>query len=166
LPPAQRLSALKVTVCIVLVAIAIGIIAMRIPSIDDAIDYRTTRTEAKKIAAPMFPAPRERVFAVPVEGFRSWARDSPREDGGSPGGFDCVAADYALRKGLKMRGLVDVMRTKIEAATWMVRTYMPLQKEEYLVEVDPRAARVIGYHKLQDEKRPGQRLEQVAAQSI
>jgi membrane protease YdiL (CAAX protease family) len=166
LPPAQRLSPMKVTVCVVLVALAIGVMAMRIPSIDDAIDYRTTGADAKRIAAPTFPAPRERVLAAPVEGFRSWERESPREDGGSPDGFDDVAAGYALRKGLPMSRLLDVMRTKIEAATWMVRAYTPLQKEEYLVEVDPRAARVIGYHKLQDEKRPGPRLEKAAALAI
>jgi membrane protease YdiL (CAAX protease family) len=189
LPPAPRLSPVKVTVCVVLVAIAAGVVAMRIPSIDDAIDYRTTRADAKQIASTVIPSVSEgsggaagappgrqvprsarddgrRVLAAPVEGFRSWERDSPREDGGSPGGFDSVAADYALRKGLPMRGLLDVMRVKIEAATWTVRAYTPLQKEEYLVEVDPRAARVIGYHKLQDEKRPGQRLEQGPAQAI
>jgi hypothetical protein len=65
-----------------------------------------------------------------------------------------------------MQGLLDVMRTKIEAATWMIRAYTPLQKEEYFVEVNPRAARVIGYHKYQDEKRAGQHLEQAPTQSI
>src|SRR5205814_5877120 len=39
-------------------------------------------------------------------------------------------------------------------------------KEEYLVEVDPRAARVVGFHKYQDEKRAGPRLEQPQALAI
>jgi membrane protease YdiL (CAAX protease family) len=164
LPPAERLSPAKVWLCAVLVAVAIALIALRIPSLDDVIDYRITGEQAKKIA---IANPKQaHVLAAPVEGFRSWERDSPREDGGSPGGFDAVAAGYALHKGLPMRGLLDVMRTKIEAATWMVRAYTPLQKEEVLVEVDPRASRVIGYHKYQDEKRPGARLEQPAAQTI
>ena len=170
LPPAIPLSPLKLTICIVLIALAAGVAAMRIPSLDDAIDYRTTRADAKRIASAVIPSvPRNddrKILAAPVDGFRSWDRDAPREDGGSPGGFDSVAAGYALRKGLPMRGLLAVMGDRIEAATWMVRAYTPLQKEEYFVEVDPRAARVIGYHKYQDEKRPGARLEQAPALAI
>ena len=52
----------------------------------------------------------ERVLATPVEGFRNWERDSPREDGGAPGGFDSLAATYLLQHGLSMRGLADVFR--------------------------------------------------------
>ena len=166
LPPAVPVSRAKAIVCVVAVILAIAVMALRIPSLEDAIDYRTTRDDARRLAAASIASPRERVLAIPVDGFRSWDRDAPREDGGSPGGFDSVAAGYALRQGLPMQGLVDVMRTKIEAATWMVRAYTPLQKEEYLVEVDPRAARVIGYHKYQDEKRAGARLEQAPAQAI
>src|SRR5205085_2989754 len=166
LPPRVAFSSNKVLLCIVLVGAAAGITAMRIPSIDDAVDYRTTRAEAKRIAAPALPAPRQRVIATPVEGFRNWERDSGREDGGSPGGFDSIAANYMLRNGLSMRALLDVMRTKIEAATWMVRAFTPMQKEEYFVEIDPRDARVVGYHKYQDEKRPGARLDQAPAQAI
>src|SRR5207244_9234521 len=124
-----------------------------IPSLDDAIDYRTTREDAKRIGTQSMwdrlssPSGRAKspshILAIPVDGFRSWERDAPREDGGAPGAFDAVAAGYALRKGLPLRGLLEVMRTKIEAATWMVRAYTPLQKEEFFVEVDPRAARVI-----------------------
>jgi len=166
LPPPVPVSQAKVMVCVVAVALAIALIAMRIPSLDDVVDYRTTKEEAKKLAAPSITAPRERVLAAPVEGFRSWEAEAPREEGGAPGGFDATAAGYALHKGLPLRALIDVMRNKIEAATWMVRAYTPLQKEEYFVEVDPRAARVIGYHKYQDEKRPGPRLEQAPALAI
>jgi len=210
LPPAIPVSRAKLMVCVVAVALAIALIAMRVPSLEDVIDYRTTVAEAKRIAGSVIPTlseaegegpggaggaqapprsaappPRSlaepalsepkasrrardhrRILAAPVEGFRSWEREAPREDGGAPGGFDAVAAGYALHKGLPMRGLLEVMRTKIEAATWMVRAYTPQQKEEYFVEVDPRAARAIGYHKYQDEKRPGARLKQAPALAI
>jgi membrane protease YdiL (CAAX protease family) len=170
LPPATPLAPVKVVIAVVLVAVAVGIVAVKIPSLDDAIDYRITGDQAKGVGAAALGSaarpPTQHILAAPVEGFRSWMRDSQREDGGSPGGFDAIAADYALRKGLPMPALVDVMRTRIEGATWMVRAYTPLQKEEYLVEVDPRTSRVIGYHKLQDEKRAGQRLEQGPAQAI
>jgi membrane protease YdiL (CAAX protease family) len=165
LPPRVAMSPVKIALCIALIVTAIAMLALRIPSLEDAIDYRIGRGEARKVAAPMIP-PREHVIATPVEGFRNWERDSTREDGGTPGGYDAVAVGYMLRKGLPMRALLDVMRTRIEAATWVVRAFTPLQKEEYFVEIDPRAARVIGYHKYQDEKRPGARLEQPAAQTI
>ena len=48
LPPRVELSPLKIVLCIVLAGVAVGIVALRIPSIDDVIDYRTTRAEAKK----------------------------------------------------------------------------------------------------------------------
>ena len=189
LPPPVPVSRAKLMVCVVAVALAIAMMAMRIPSLEDVIDYRTTAADAKRIARRVIPSVSEgpggaggaappprslaharddtrRILAAPVDGFRSWERETSREEGGAPGGFDTIAAGYALHKGLPMRGLLDVMRTKIEAATWMVRAYTPLQKEEYFVEVDARAGRVIGYHKYQDEKRAGPRLEQAPALAI
>jgi membrane protease YdiL (CAAX protease family) len=157
----------KLLACVVLVALAIGAIALRLPSADDAVDYRITKEQAKAIAASVAPPPKAmRTIAAPVEGFRSWDRDSPREDGGGPGGFDNLAVDYMLRNGLSMPALVNVMRTKIPTATWMIRSFAPQVKDEYFVEVDPRASRVAGYHKYQDERRPGPRLEQPQALAI
>jgi len=65
-----------------------------------------------------------------------------------------------------MNAIVQVLTSKIEAGTWIVRSFTPLQKDESLTEVDARAARVIGYHKLQDEKRVGARLDQPQALAI
>src|SRR6185295_314190 len=95
-----------------------------------------------------------------------WDRGSGREEGGGPGDFDNIAVDYLLRHGMSMPSLVTVMRTKIPTATWMVRDFAPQVKDEYFIEVDPRASRVAGYHKYQDEKRPGPRLEQPQALAI
>jgi hypothetical protein len=58
------------------------------------------------------------------------------------------------------------METKIPAATWMVRSFTPQQKDETFTEVDPRKSRIAGYHKYQDEKRPGARLDQPTALGI
>jgi len=158
----------KLLACIVLVALAAGAIAWNLPSIDDAVDYRITKDDAKRIAATVGPPPAAamRSIATPVEGFRSWDRNATREEGGGPGDFDTIAADYLLRHGLSMQSLLAVMRTKIPTATWMVRDFAPQVKDEYFIEVDPRAARVAGYHKYQDEKRPGPRLEQPQALAI
>jgi membrane protease YdiL (CAAX protease family) len=158
----------KLLACIVLVALAIGAIALNLPSIDNAVDYRITKDDAKRIAATVGPPPAAamRTIAAPVEGFRSWERRSTREEGGVPGDFDSAAIDYLLRHGMSMHSLLTVMRTKIPTATWIVRDFAPQVKDEYFIEVDPRASRVAGYHKYQDERRAGPRLEQRQALAI
>jgi len=165
--PLMPVTRVKLLVCVVLVALAASAIAWNLPSIDD-VDYRITKEDAKRIAATVGPPPAAamRTIATPVEGFRSWDRGSGREEGGGPGDFDNIAVDYLLRHGMSMPSLVTVMRTKIPTATWMVRDFAPQVKDEYFIEVDPRASRVAGYHKYQDEKRPGPRLEQPQALAI
>jgi membrane protease YdiL (CAAX protease family) len=172
-PPAWTFPRIPVTpakllACIVLIALAIGAIALKLPAMDDVVDYRITNEDAKRIAATASqpPAATMRTIAAPVEGFRSWDRDSPREDGGGPGGFDGLAAEYLLRNHMPMQALVEAMRTKIPTATWMIRSFAPQVKDEYFIEVDPRTSRVTGYHKYQDERRAGPRLEQPQALSI
>jgi len=162
LPEPMRVTPARALLCIGAIAVAAVLIWLRPPSIDDVIDYRTTTEQAKT----HFAEKGWRVLVQPQEGFRSWARDSPREDGGSPSGFDPTAAEYLVRHGLTMQQLVGVMRTRVEAATWMVRAFRPQQKEEIFVEVDPRANRTIGYHKYQRETNPGARLDQAPAQAI
>ncbi len=158
----------KVLACAILVVLTIGALALRTPSVDDAVDYRLTKDDAKRIAATAAnpPPASMRTAATPVEGFRSWDRDSTREDGGAPSGYDGLAVDYLLHHGMSMPSLVGVMKNKIPTATWMVRSFAPQVKDEYFIEVDPRTARVSGYHKYQDEKRAGARLEQPQALGI
>ena len=91
--------------------------------------------------------------ASPVSGFRNWAPQSPREEGGSPNGFDEVAATYMFRSGSSISRLIEIMRTRIQAATYTVRFFTPMA-QTYFVEVDPRTARAIGYHKYADEEAP------------
>jgi membrane protease YdiL (CAAX protease family) len=166
--PAMPVTRGKILTCVVLVLLAAGALALHLPSIDDTVDYRITKEEAKRVAARVRPADANamRTIATPVEGFRSWERDSPREDGGTPGGYDGLAVDYILRSGMSVPSLVNVMQTKIPTATWMVRSFAPQVKDEYFIEVDPRTSRVSGYHKYQDERRAGPRLEQPQALAI
>ncbi len=177
LPAARPLTRPAVIACVVAVVAAAALVATNPSSPDDAVDYRITRAQAKEIAAshlrtvagvPMkAPAPPySRVIATAVDAFRNWDRQSPREDGGGPGGFDSTAAEYMLRHGLSMDGLVSVFKSKIEAATWTVRFFTPMKKEEMFVEVDPRTSRAIGRHKYQAEANPGPRLEQAQALPI
>jgi membrane protease YdiL (CAAX protease family) len=167
LPEAMRVTPVRAFVCAGAVLIAAVLLWFKPPTIDDVVDYRTTSEQAKVAAIKSGGvAAALHILVQPQEAFRSWERNSPREDGGSPDGFDSTAAEYLVRHGLSMRGLVDVMRTKIEAATWMVRAFTPQKKEEAFIEVDPRTNRAIGYHKYQSETNPGARLDQAPALAI
>ncbi|HUP48802.1 MAG TPA: type II CAAX endopeptidase family protein [Thermoanaerobaculia bacterium] len=170
LPPAVAPSRLRVAGAVLAVAAAAALIAFRPATPQDVVDYRIDGETAKSSAAEHLralgqPVP-SRVAAIPVSGFRSWNPDSPREEGGAPGGFDEVAATYMVRNGMPVRRLNEIMRREIHAATWMVRLFDPGVKTEYFVEVDPRNGRVVGYHKYADERAPGERLEREAALEI
>jgi membrane protease YdiL (CAAX protease family) len=170
-PSPVRTSATAVVLAVVSFLLIAWIVWQRQTSLDDAIDYRITANQAKAIARLHLitvahqPIP-SRVIAAPIDGFRNWDRASGREDGGGAGGYDSVAADYLIRHGMTVRRLVAVFRERIEAGTWTVRFFTPSQKVELFVEVDPRTSRVIGYHKYQDEKAAGSRLQKVEAEAI
>jgi membrane protease YdiL (CAAX protease family) len=171
LPPAIRVTPRLLIICAVALCAAAALVTLRPPSPDDAIDYRITKAEAKRIAVAHLQrvqpaASYARVIATPLDGFRRWDRDSGREDGGAPGGFDSDAAEYMLRRGLTMRGLIDVFRARVQAGTWTVRFFTPMKKDEYFVEVDPRTSRAVGFHKYQSEATPGAQLEEAQALAI
>ncbi|HEX7708034.1 MAG TPA: CPBP family intramembrane glutamic endopeptidase, partial [Thermoanaerobaculia bacterium] len=173
MPPARR----NLIIATVVVTLAAGAWMIRPASPDDAIDYRITKDDAKRVARahvtalhgnrPIGSTPLGdmRVIASPDDGFRSWNRDSAREDGGAPGGFDEIAATHLLQSGLPVDDLVTLFRDGLEAGTWSVRFFRPMVKEEIFVEIDGRSPRVVGYHKYQDEANPGPSLtrEQAAA---
>jgi membrane protease YdiL (CAAX protease family) len=166
LPVLHHLTRTRVLVCIALVAIAALAIAFKPASPSDAIDYRISKERAKEIARRHVRRPFEHVIAVPTEGFRSWDETDGREDGGAPGGFDDIAATYLVQQGTSITELANIFRHRIEAGTWTVRFFTPLQKEEIYVEVDPRTERVVGYHKYQDEEVPGPALVQPQAEAL
>ncbi|MBV9495006.1 MAG: CPBP family intramembrane metalloprotease [Acidobacteria bacterium] len=166
LPTAPAITRARAVACVLAIAVAIGLLAMRSSSPRDAVDYRVSRAEAKRVAQQQVPHRDMHVLALPYDGFRNWEPESPREEGGSPDGFDGVAATYLVHHGLGVDGLVDAFRHKVRAPIWNVRFFTPMQKEEYFVDVDPRTAEVTGYHRYQSETVAGPRLEQPAAQAI
>jgi membrane protease YdiL (CAAX protease family) len=166
LKPVPTLTRTRVLVCLALVAVAAAAVAFKPDSPSDAIDYRISKERAKQIAMRHVRRPFTHVVAVPTEGFRTWDENDGREEGGAPGGFDSIAATYLVQQGKSIAGLVDLFRTRIEAGTWTVRFFTPMQKEEIYVEVDPRTERVVGYHKYQDEAIPGASLEHEQAVAI
>jgi membrane protease YdiL (CAAX protease family) len=165
-PEAMRLTPARVYVCVALVLAAAAAMFFRPASPADAVDYRITKEQAKTIATWHVQRPFARIIALPVEGFRSWDRESSREDGGAPGDFDAIAATYLVHEGVSIAELTKIFREKIEAGTWMVRFFTPMKKEEVFVEVDPRTSRMVGYHKYQDEETPGPSLTQPAALAL
>lgn len=165
-PPPMPLSRKLSIGCAVAVVAAIVALIYRAPSPNDALDYRIDGDRAKQVAKTHVREPFAYVIATPVEGFRSWEPDSQREDGGSPGGFDGVAATYLVENGMTIKQLTRVFREQLEAGTWTVRFFTPMKKEEIFVEVDPRTSRVIGFHKYQDERNPGPALSQDQALAI
>lgn len=167
-PEAARPTRRRVMVCVALVAAAAVAVVLRPRSPDDVVDYRIGSARAKEIARghvrEVSPGSRfSYVAALPVEGFRAWNASSEREEGGAPTDFDDIAATWLVRQGLSVERLIDVFRSRIEAATWMVRSFTPMEKEEVFVEVDPRTSRVIGYHRYQDEERPARSLSRDGA---
>jgi ABC-type multidrug transport system fused ATPase/permease subunit len=172
LPPPIPVRRPLVIICIVAVLLAVVLSLVGPWPLDDAIDYRITKEQAKQIAVAHLKrvephASYQRVIATTLEGFRNWnAGATAREDGGAPGGFDSNAAEYMLARGLSTKALAEIFKTRVPAATWTVRFFTPMKKEEYFVEVDPRTSRAIGFHKYQDEKVPGATLDQPHALAL
>ncbi|HUP45913.1 MAG TPA: CPBP family glutamic-type intramembrane protease [Thermoanaerobaculia bacterium] len=167
MPPPLRPSRKRIGAAVIAVCAATALVVFRPATPQDVVNYRIDGEEAKAAARSHLrslgePLP-PRVAAIPVSGFRSWDDNSPREEGGAPGGFDTIAATYMVREGMPIVRLNEIMREEIPAATWMVRLFTPEEKTEYFVEVDARDGRVAGYHKYADESAPGDHLEREAA---
>jgi membrane protease YdiL (CAAX protease family) len=167
-PPPMATARNRVLLCIALAIVAAVAVAMRPASPGDAIDYRISGEQAKAIARAAIPRSDRfaYVIAAPVEGFRSWDPGSGREEGGSPGDFDEIAATWLMRRGMSVDRLLDLFRHRIEAGTWVVRFFTPMKKEEIFVEVDSRTSRVVSYHRYQDERNLGRTLTQEEALAL
>ncbi len=170
--PATRIRPQLLAGSALAIAAAIAFFVWSPPSRNDVVRYPIGRSEALQIATNHLRESGEiripsRHFVIPVAGFRRWEAGSPREEGGAAGAYDSVAADYVMRKAdAPIARLAAIQRDGIEASTWMIRFFTPLDKNEIFVEVDPRKKRVIGYHRYQSEKLPGAKLDQTPAELI
>lgn len=159
---------LAVAAVVALVGVALAVVTPR--WVSRLIANPMTSTEATAIASDYLRASgvRElphRSLAFPSAGFRSW--DDERGRGGAPGSYDDVAAEQIARTSRETTGeLARVMRDEVEGATWKVRFFTPLRKEEYLVELDPRKRVVIGATHVLDDDAPGPSLERERAVEI
>ncbi|HUO84391.1 MAG TPA: type II CAAX endopeptidase family protein [Thermoanaerobaculia bacterium] len=141
------------------------------PSLGEVVDYAMPPGQAAEAARAhleerAIPIPKKEL-ALPVSGFRSWDETASREDGGSPGDYSTIAAEYLLRHADQpIRTLVEVQRDGVDAATWMLRLFTPEQKEEVRLEINPRTRRVVGFHRYLHEDAEGEELDQTEAEAI
>ncbi len=168
LPPAIELSRTKLLLGLAAAAIATGAWILAPPLARDVIDYRIGPDAALAIAREHLesngiPVPQRREIVYASAGFRSWADSG--DDGGSPAGYARVGAERILETA-GVDPLLGVQRTKVEAATWVVRFFEPGKKEEIFVEIDPRRGTVVGWHRLVEEAEPGARLELAEALAL
>ncbi|HEX9984899.1 MAG TPA: CPBP family intramembrane glutamic endopeptidase [Thermoanaerobaculia bacterium] len=163
LPPPIPVTRRRVAICFVLLALAAATMFYRPATIDDQVDFRIDKAAAIRIATrhlrTLGEQPPSHVVAVPRAGFRSWDANAGSEEGGSATSFDDVAATHLVQQGLDVEQLGDL-------ALWGVRFYTPQEKREYILDVDARTGRVAAYHKYQEQKNAGARLEQTAAVAI
>lgn len=174
LPPAPPRKPLVVTLLGISVAVIVTVLVLTdTPSHTDVVDYAVHEDEAIAIARAHlrqfgYTKLPERVIVSPVGGFRTWDEHGGREQGGGSRGFDEVAAEYVLgnTRTRPVETLLDIERSKVEAATWMVRFFAPQQVEEFLVEVDPRTRRALGFHRYLQESLRGASLDRAGAEAI
>ncbi|HET7712783.1 MAG TPA: hypothetical protein VFL80_12695, partial [Thermoanaerobaculia bacterium] len=170
LPERASVSPARLVAAAVAVVLAGVAIAYRPDAPEDAIDFRVTAREAKEAARRHLlsvskPPARMQVIAGPTEGFRSWNRESQREEGGAPGGFDDIAAEYVARHS-SLQTVIDILRSRLPAAAWAVRFFVPERKEEWFVHVDQKSGKVTGYHRYQEQHARGGSLEREAALAV
>jgi membrane protease YdiL (CAAX protease family) len=166
LPAPIAPSRAKVLLAAVLAVAAAAAWSVAPPLSIDAARYRIGRDEALAIArdhlrAAGVPARQERRVVYASAGFRTW-NESAGEDGGTPAGYARVAAERILET-TGVDRLLRIQKEQVEAATWVVRLFDELRKEEIFVEVDPRRGEVVGWHELLAESAPGARQEREAA---
>lgn len=171
-PSSQPVTKKSLVVLAIAIAFALLLAWARPDSIDDVAQYSIDREQALKLARGRLAElgvreiP-ERSLAVPDAGFRTWDAESTREDGGSPGGFDLVTLEYIVAGAPRhVDQAIEILRTKVEGATWVTRFFTPRQKREIIVEIDPRTSKPLGFHEYLDETTPGARLAGDAAAMI
>ncbi len=104
-----------------------------------------TRPEQAKAAADVFLQQRN----VSVDSFKTITYATDR--------FNSLAAKYVLEHS-DFSKLKTLFSDEIKAPRWAVRYYIPLQKTEYRVHLDPESLKVLAFSKLVDDDAPGATL--------
>jgi hypothetical protein len=159
----QKVTAARVAGAVAVVSVAVVAWWARPPLIDDVAVWPIPKQEAVEVAkghlaATEIPVEGKRVVAVAGRGFRSWNDRAGSEEGGAPGGYARIAAEEIVESEGVDR-LLSAQRREVEAATWIVRFFEPLVKEEIHVEIDPRTGRAVGHRRQLDQSAGGGRLD-------
>lgn len=145
----ERLSGARIAVALV---IAAGLVASRFVPIDhfgDWVDFTASRQRSVETAAVFL-----RSAGFDVATYRHAASTLDRTDP--------AAAAYLLESG----GLAlakEVYRDRVPTPLWRTRFFVPGQKEEYVVSIDPARGSVVGFTRELPEDAPGATLEKEEA---
>ncbi|MFN2443722.1 MAG: type II CAAX prenyl endopeptidase Rce1 family protein [Thermoanaerobaculia bacterium] len=166
----ERVTPRRVVTASILIAVAAVAWSIRPPLIDDVAVWPISQEEAAEIATrhlggaqPGFAG--KRVVTVTARGFRSWNERGGNVEGGTPGGYARIAAEEIVET-TGVDRLLATQRDEVEAATWVVRFFEPLVKEEMRVEIDPRTRQAVGHHRQLDESAAGERLDRISALAL
>ncbi|MBI3949010.1 MAG: CPBP family intramembrane metalloprotease [Acidobacteria bacterium] len=150
--PYPPLSAKRIWFAVGVVGLLLSLYALKVERIGEYVDFGATRSQATHIADEFLQAkhvdPRQ---YNPV----LYAHSE----------FDRLAAKYVLAHS-DIKTLNDMFGQQIKSALWAVRYFKPLQKEEYIIYVDPRDKSVYTFEHIIAEDAPGADLTESQALSI
>lgn len=152
LPGYRPLSRRKILGASCLVVIFAGLSFIKVYHLGQGIKLRTTRVQAMR-AADVFLNSR----AVNPATYRSAAWLEPN--------IDPLTARYFLRH-LSVPQTDNILRRASRPLLWEVRFFRPLEKQEYLVFVDPADGKVFDHRNLLDESAPGASLSSAQALAL
>jgi membrane protease YdiL (CAAX protease family) len=148
----QPLSRERITIGIVGVVLLLGLFFLKVEKFGKFIDFPITKGEAKEIADDFLNSKE-----VDVEEYQSVPY--------TYSSFNPLSAQYILKK----RGVKELNRSYGETKKsffWAIRYFIPEEKEEYKVFVDPLGREVYSYQHLIKEDAEGAQLEEENAREI
>jgi hypothetical protein len=111
-------------------------------------------------------------FKVPRAEALEEARQFAAAQGAQLGGYDSSivfdvddTAKTYLEREVGLQQANQMMANQVHVWYWQTRFFLPLQKEEFDVRVDP-AGGIVGYTHQREEAAPGARLDRAAAQAV
>lgn len=147
-PLARKLLVLAVVLAAVFVAVAV----VPVHRLGEGFKVRTTRQEVMRVADDYL----KQLRADPQTYHRvAWIDPN----------VDSLAVEY-LQERKSIAETDQIYRQATRLALWKTRYFRPLEKEEYLVYIDPTDGKVFGYRHLLDENAPGASLTSEQAREL
>jgi Type II CAAX prenyl endopeptidase Rce1-like len=151
-PGYRRLPASRVAWGLAL-AVAVALVGLAaLPRFGEKVRFKTSRAEARQSAARFLEK-----TGFDLDGYRSAVEILDRTD--------ATAATYLLAHG-GLAAANDVYGTDVPTPLWRVRFFVPGQKKEYAVSIDPDSGAAVGFSRELLESDPGAALEKDKAVAI